>query len=139
MESAKETGQMNETRTLTWPPQMEATRRRSRPDMNLIRLGGYWYAGVPPIASSVSLANGQQSTDPNGASPFPNERTRLRTPQLNHASAGPGGAIQRLGRGLTRSLPGRDSAQQYQSARINQIVVQIWNVSRGRVRKEYDS
>jgi hypothetical protein len=75
-ESAKDAGPNRISRTtLTWPPQMEATRRRS----HLIK-DGYQYTGVPPSASNVSFASGQQSTNPPTAGPLVDERTRLRTP-----------------------------------------------------------
>ena len=49
-------------RTLTWPPQEEVTRCRSR-----LERGGYRCAGVPPIASRIVVANGQLPTDSCGA------------------------------------------------------------------------
>jgi len=78
-----------------------------------------------PECVSISIANGQQSTNPTGASPF-----AVNGPGFgHHRSPTPKGRRTTDGRGragrLTNRLPGLDSAQQYQWAGVNQMVGQL--------------
>jgi len=41
---------------------------------------GYQYAGVPPNASLISMANGQQPTKPDGAGPLEANGADFQTP-----------------------------------------------------------
>jgi len=78
-----------------------------------------------PECVSISIAIGQQSTNPTGAGPFAVNGPGFR----HHHSPTPKGQRTADGRGragqLTKRLPGLDSAQQYQWAGVNQMVGQI--------------
>lgn len=95
-------------RTSTWPPQKGATRRRSH--RSKLMKDGYRYAGVPPNASSISMANSQRPTKPNGAGPLmktePASDTPPTPPPQGHQTAGG----RESGGDGAKGPPGRDSA-----------------------------